>query len=219
MPDVVIIGGGISGLSTAYYLAKAGAASTILESRPRLGGVIQTDHVEGCTIEAGPDSFLSAKPAALDLIRDLGLARRRHRLERPSPRHLRAQRRPPGPPARRPHDDGAHQDPAAPHHPAAELGHQVPHGHGAFRAPTLAARATNRWPNSSTSTTAAKRWTTWPSRCSPASTAATPASSASPACCRDLSSSPAATAASRAACWPYAPRPIPAARPLPSSAP
>ena len=74
MPDVVIIGGGISGLSTAYYLAKAGAASTILESRPRLGGVIRTDHVEGCTLEAGPDSFLSAKPAALDLIRDLGLA-------------------------------------------------------------------------------------------------------------------------------------------------
>ena len=74
MPDVIIIGGGISGLSTAYYLAKAGAASTILESRPRLGGVIRTDHVEGCTLEAGPDSFLSAKPAALDLIRDLGLA-------------------------------------------------------------------------------------------------------------------------------------------------
>jgi oxygen-dependent protoporphyrinogen oxidase len=30
--------------------------------------------VEGCTLEAGPDSFLSAKPAALDLIRDLGLS-------------------------------------------------------------------------------------------------------------------------------------------------
>lgn len=49
-------------------------ASTIVESRPRLGGVIQTERVEGCTIEAGPDSFLSAKPAALELIRDLGLA-------------------------------------------------------------------------------------------------------------------------------------------------
>jgi len=36
--------------------------------------VIQTERVEGCTIEAGPDSFLSAKPAALELIRDLGLA-------------------------------------------------------------------------------------------------------------------------------------------------
>src|SRR5579872_7016819 len=74
MSRVVIIGGGISGLSAAYYLAKAGQTCTIVESRPRLGGVIQTEHVEGCTIEAGPDSFLSAKPAALDLIRDLGLA-------------------------------------------------------------------------------------------------------------------------------------------------
>ncbi len=36
--------------------------------------MIQTESVEGCTIEAGPDSFLSAKPAALDLIRELGLA-------------------------------------------------------------------------------------------------------------------------------------------------
>jgi oxygen-dependent protoporphyrinogen oxidase len=73
-PKVVIIGGGISGLSTAYYLARGGAGSTILESRARLGGVIQTEHVEGCTLEAGPDSFLSIKPAALELIADLGLS-------------------------------------------------------------------------------------------------------------------------------------------------
>jgi len=71
---VAIIGGGISGLSTAYYLAKAGVASTLVESRPRLGGVIQSEHVAGCVIEAGPDSFLSLKPAAMDLIRELGLA-------------------------------------------------------------------------------------------------------------------------------------------------
>lgn len=74
MPRIVIIGGGISGLSTAYYLAKGGYGSTIVESRGRLGGVIQTEHVDGCIIEAGPDSFLSAKPAALELIRELGLA-------------------------------------------------------------------------------------------------------------------------------------------------
>jgi len=73
MPDTVIIGGGISGLAAAYYLAKGGATATILESRPRLGGVIETVQVEGCTIEAGPDSFLSAKPAALELIAELGL--------------------------------------------------------------------------------------------------------------------------------------------------
>lgn len=74
MPGVVIVGGGISGLSTAYYLSRRGIPSTILESRPRLGGVILTEHLEGYTLEAGPDSFLSAKPAALELIRELGLA-------------------------------------------------------------------------------------------------------------------------------------------------
>lgn len=74
MNRVLIIGGGISGLSTAYYLAKGGIRSTLLESRPRLGGVIETEHVEGCTIEAGPDSFISTKPAAMELIRELGLA-------------------------------------------------------------------------------------------------------------------------------------------------
>jgi protoporphyrinogen/coproporphyrinogen III oxidase len=73
-PKTVIIGGGISGLSAAYYLCKGGAECTIVESQPRLGGVIQTEHIEGCLIEGGPDSFLAAKPAATDLIRDLGLA-------------------------------------------------------------------------------------------------------------------------------------------------
>lgn len=71
---VAIIGGGISGLSTAYYLAQAGIPSTLIEARPRLGGVIQTEQVEGCVVEAGPDSFLSVKPAAMELIRELGLA-------------------------------------------------------------------------------------------------------------------------------------------------
>ena len=71
---VAIVGGGISGLSCAYYLAKADVASTLIEARPRLGGVIQTEHVNGCVVEAGPDSFLSVKPAAMDLIRELGLA-------------------------------------------------------------------------------------------------------------------------------------------------
>ncbi len=48
-------------------------AATLIERQPRLGGVIATDEVEGCLIEAGPDSFLAAKPAALELIRALGL--------------------------------------------------------------------------------------------------------------------------------------------------
>jgi protoporphyrinogen/coproporphyrinogen III oxidase len=69
----VIIGAGISGLSAAYYLARQGAPSIVFDPRARPGGVIETTHVEGCTIEGGPDSFLAAKPDALALIRELGL--------------------------------------------------------------------------------------------------------------------------------------------------
>jgi oxygen-dependent protoporphyrinogen oxidase len=68
-----IVGGGISGLSAAYYLAKAGISSTLIEKRARLGGVIETERIDGCLVEGGPDSFLSAKPWALELIEELGL--------------------------------------------------------------------------------------------------------------------------------------------------
>jgi protoporphyrinogen/coproporphyrinogen III oxidase len=71
--QVVIIGGGIAGLSAAYDLAKAGIPHTLIERQPRLGGVIETRSWDGCVLEWGPDSFLSAKPEALALIRELGL--------------------------------------------------------------------------------------------------------------------------------------------------
>ena len=70
---VAIIGAGISGLSCAFDLVNAGIAPVLIEARPRLGGVIQTERVNGCVIEAGPDSFLAAKPAAMELIGELGL--------------------------------------------------------------------------------------------------------------------------------------------------
>jgi oxygen-dependent protoporphyrinogen oxidase len=69
----IIVGAGISGLSAAYYLARANQPSLILDPRPRAGGVIQTERVDGCIIEGGPDSFLAAKPEALAMIRELGL--------------------------------------------------------------------------------------------------------------------------------------------------
>jgi oxygen-dependent protoporphyrinogen oxidase len=73
VPHFVVIGGGISGLSAAYDLTRGGAACTVFEKQPRAGGVIETRVAEGCTLECGPDSFLSAKPAALALIKELGL--------------------------------------------------------------------------------------------------------------------------------------------------
>ena len=70
-----IIGGGISGLSAAYYLNKANVHATVIEKAARdSGGVIQTDAQDGCLLEGGPDSFLASKPWALDLIAELGLS-------------------------------------------------------------------------------------------------------------------------------------------------
>jgi len=67
---VVVIGGGISGLTAAYELAKRGVECTLVETSERLGGVIRTDRVEDCLVEGGPDSFIAQKPWALELIRE-----------------------------------------------------------------------------------------------------------------------------------------------------
>lgn len=71
--DTVIIGAGISGLAAAYYLNQRGVRPILIEKQPRLGGLIETRHLAGCTLEAGPESFLSTKPWAVDLVRELGL--------------------------------------------------------------------------------------------------------------------------------------------------
>jgi oxygen-dependent protoporphyrinogen oxidase len=78
MKRVAIIGGGIAGLSAAFYLEKArrgGAALewALLEKSDRLGGVIQTERRDGFVLEAGPDSFLSIKPEAARLCQELGI--------------------------------------------------------------------------------------------------------------------------------------------------
>ena len=46
---------------------------TLFEKSSRLGGVIRTEYRDGCVLEAGPDSFLSAKPEAPELCRELGI--------------------------------------------------------------------------------------------------------------------------------------------------
>ncbi len=70
---VAIVGGGLSGLTAAYYLKQRGIPATVIEARPYLGGILRTEHVEGCTVEAGADSWLAAKPAAAELLRELGM--------------------------------------------------------------------------------------------------------------------------------------------------
>jgi protoporphyrinogen/coproporphyrinogen III oxidase len=69
--DAIIVGGGISGLASAYYLSKKGLSSTLIEAAPRLGGLIRTDIISNCQIEAGPDSYISMKPAATELAEEI----------------------------------------------------------------------------------------------------------------------------------------------------
>jgi oxygen-dependent protoporphyrinogen oxidase len=82
--QVVIVGGGIAGLSTAWYLQKQiqeqglDLRYSVLERSDRWGGKILTERVDGFgnspfIVEGGPDSFLTQKPWAVQLARELGL--------------------------------------------------------------------------------------------------------------------------------------------------
>ena len=76
---VAIIGGGISGLSAAFYLEQERAKGapieyTLFESSDRLGGVMFSDRIGDCVVEGGPDSFLTEKPWAAQLCGELGIA-------------------------------------------------------------------------------------------------------------------------------------------------
>ena len=83
-----IIGGGIAGLAAAFELEKARTAAgdtsssvgreadieyALFESRPRLGGTLASEIINGAVTELGPDSFLTEKPAAAELCRELGI--------------------------------------------------------------------------------------------------------------------------------------------------
>lgn len=78
MKRIAILGGGIAGLSAAWALEKSRRAgqeieTTLYEAAGRLGGVIASETVDGCIVEAGPDSFFTEKPAAAQLCRELGI--------------------------------------------------------------------------------------------------------------------------------------------------
>jgi oxygen-dependent protoporphyrinogen oxidase len=79
MKRIAIIGAGIAGLSTAYYLSKLVQQGgqrleiMLLEKEGRLGGSLLTEQTDGFLMEGGPDCFISEKPWALQLCRELGL--------------------------------------------------------------------------------------------------------------------------------------------------
>src|SRR6185503_16037822 len=79
MRRIAIIGGGISGLTAAYELARqardgAAVEAILFESTQRLGGIVETVREGGFTVECGPDGWVSAKPWARELATELGLA-------------------------------------------------------------------------------------------------------------------------------------------------
>lgn len=75
---IAVIGGGVSGLAAAYTLEKhrtkgAKLDYVLFEADPRFGGVVKTEQLGDFLVEAGPDSFLTEKPWAAELCRELGL--------------------------------------------------------------------------------------------------------------------------------------------------
>jgi monoamine oxidase len=74
--QVLIVGGGLSGLCLAYYLHKEKVPVTVLEAASRLGGRIQTQIGEVETpLELGATWFSKAHTELLFLIETLGLER------------------------------------------------------------------------------------------------------------------------------------------------
>jgi oxygen-dependent protoporphyrinogen oxidase len=71
---VAVVGGGVTGLVAARELAGSGVEVILLEAADRAGGVVGTVRRDGFLIETGPESFVTRKPALLDLCRELGLS-------------------------------------------------------------------------------------------------------------------------------------------------
>lgn len=72
-PHVVVIGAGLSGLSTAWLLERAGADVTVLERSPRTGGAVVTDRVDGFLVESGPNSMMLKTATAEGFVDRIGL--------------------------------------------------------------------------------------------------------------------------------------------------
>jgi oxygen-dependent protoporphyrinogen oxidase len=79
MPEVVIVGGGVSGLAVGFELLESGLAPKqlmVLEGADRPGGHLRAERSEGFTVEAGPNGFLDNSPPTLELVDRLGLGPR-----------------------------------------------------------------------------------------------------------------------------------------------
>lgn len=70
---ITIIGGGISGLATAWWLKKKGFSVTVFERDAEVGGTMKTIRTDGWLIETGPNSALETTPLFQTLFADLGI--------------------------------------------------------------------------------------------------------------------------------------------------
>jgi oxygen-dependent protoporphyrinogen oxidase len=77
MKTVAIIGAGITGLTTAYYLKRAGFSVKLFEVKGRAGGAIRSIRKDGYIAECGPNTILETSPKITKLIQDVGLLSRR----------------------------------------------------------------------------------------------------------------------------------------------
>ena len=71
-----IVGAGLSGLATAFYVKRArpDAGLVVFEANAGPGGAMQTVEIDGFRFEAGPNGFLTNKPDCLQLVQDSGAA-------------------------------------------------------------------------------------------------------------------------------------------------
>jgi protoporphyrinogen/coproporphyrinogen III oxidase len=77
MRSVAIIGGGITGLTAAFYLKRSGVPVTVYEANDRVGGAIQSIRADGYLAEFGPNTILETSAKVTQLVNDAGLAYRR----------------------------------------------------------------------------------------------------------------------------------------------
>lgn len=73
MIDTLIVGAGISGLTTAFHLARGGKRVAVLEASPRVGGSLETRTDGPWRFELGPNTVLESHESVTRLIREAGL--------------------------------------------------------------------------------------------------------------------------------------------------